>query len=900
MEVLLGSWLDGAAYPDAMGEADAAVGRVVTGFRGLVGVLETILGLTAPPVSEARRVAEWVRLIQSSGYTSLPFAESFRVDPWNTAKELLRRRDELVLAGWDAPVHMGGGRWLEALTALEASHTNRTPGFADRMRAVLQRLREPAHVEIDQITLLDQNDALWEAWQRDLVAELCKCGVRLKWSESSELEAEGDLGHLQRAQTGGEPALASGDSSVMMVRAENEWEAADFVATWLGTKGMEENTVLIRGDGSLTLGEVLHQRGLPSPGVEKPSRWREVLQVLPLAIETYWEPVRIEAMLQFLSLEDSPVPRRVRHELSRAISNAPGIGGRQWAEALETAYRRSTERWAEEGLSQEQQASERAKLDKRISEWIDHRRFHPDSGIPVDELRRICSQVAVWAHGLAANRDDDGMLLEAARQAAEVADVADALGTTTVSRLQLQRILDAVSGGGVVISEIREEAAPWGVVEHPGQLWAPADAVVWWGFHDSKQGPATRTWTSAERMWLRDRGVEVPDHTLASRRQAAAWRRVAHFAGKRIIFVAPKRVAGEATTDHPLWSEVKQVLCTDEQGLGEAAITYDASDLRRSETVRLAGAEIRRVTQTPAALPGPIRDWQVPAGIALREKESASSLDTLLGCSLAWGLHYAGKVRSGNVASLPSNNQTLGTLMHEVLSVMLQESMTWSSEVARVRAGELFDELVPTTAAVLLEPKNAKLRRDAKTRFVASIEQLFELLAETGIELKKTEATLVQNWGEGVDIEGRLDLVGEAQGGEPVVIDLKWSWGKNYYRELLGRLSVQLTVYLWLVAEGRAEELPGFYFLLTDGTVLARQHPNMPRNAQVSGPSQGESLALIRQEIDRVLSELSEGRLTATGIVSADTAEALASALVKPKCRFCDYQAICGLTEVAK
>ena len=56
MKIILGFWLDSATYPDALKDQDASVGTVVTGFNGLIGILETQLGLTSPSASENLRI----------------------------------------------------------------------------------------------------------------------------------------------------------------------------------------------------------------------------------------------------------------------------------------------------------------------------------------------------------------------------------------------------------------------------------------------------------------------------------------------------------------------------------------------------------------------------------------------------------------------------------------------------------------------------------------------------------------------------------------------------------------------------------------------------------------------------------------------------------------------------
>src|SRR5699024_2120609 len=89
--------------------ADAAsggeTGRPRVGPRGLLGILQTRLALSRPAVDQAVRIAQYLRLVEqcvASPADRERFwpARSFALDPWSTARQLLRWRDAAVEAGW--------------------------------------------------------------------------------------------------------------------------------------------------------------------------------------------------------------------------------------------------------------------------------------------------------------------------------------------------------------------------------------------------------------------------------------------------------------------------------------------------------------------------------------------------------------------------------------------------------------------------------------------------------------------------------------------------------------------------------------------------------------------------------------------------------------------------------
>lgn len=88
---------DGGAWPGPLNGREAVAGEAWLGELGFVEQLETDLGLAGPVASAGERAAALVPGLRANeGFWSV----SSGLDPLGSARELLRRRDELVLAGW--------------------------------------------------------------------------------------------------------------------------------------------------------------------------------------------------------------------------------------------------------------------------------------------------------------------------------------------------------------------------------------------------------------------------------------------------------------------------------------------------------------------------------------------------------------------------------------------------------------------------------------------------------------------------------------------------------------------------------------------------------------------------------------------------------------------------------
>ncbi|WP_456276579.1 PD-(D/E)XK nuclease family protein [Bacillus sp. AK128] len=902
MNIILGYWLDSTTYPDALGDHEAAVGTVVTGFKGLIGILETQLGLTSPYVSENLRIAEWQELLRKQDSGHQPFSQSFETDSWNTARELLRRRDELVLAGWNPSIHVGGSVWINTLAELELAHSKKSMGFPDRVQAILARLQEKADLPIKIIKLVDEDESLWDPWCTQLLNRLKGQAVEIqKESAIFEEKQQTDLSRLQTVMAGGNSyEEAQGDGSVLLIRSEQEWDAADFLVSWLQENGTE-NTVLIKGEGELFMDELLHRRGMAAAGVDTFSKWRTALQVLPLTIDTYWDPVMVNRMLELLTIPTSPVPGKIRYRLANVLASHPGIGGEQWQQAIQDGITDYKESWLAEGLDEHEVKKRRKSLEAKLNLWVTHEFYDPYDGIPYEKLVDICQKVSHWAD-LSYHNTQDLMFVQASKLAREVMEGLQTLGVKKVSRLEVGRILESVLGEGAPLPDYNQEASKWSVISHPGQIYEKADTILWWGFHKNMSGPSIRTWTSKERAWLMEQGVQLLDEDTRRRREASSWQRAARFAKRKLILFAPSKVKGEEIPIHPLWDEIRYAIAKNYHT--EKKITVDASELRKQPILTISESTFDRVQVKLTHIPEPIRAWKVPGNVILpREVESATSLEGLMACPLKWTFRYVAHVRPGRVLSIPNEAIMLGNLGHVILEHLITEKTDWNEEEVRVRTGDLFDELIPMIAATLLEPQNGITRNETRLKLQNSLPQFFKVLNEAGIKIQHTELELQKSWKDGVEFNGRLDLVGETAGGNKILFDAKWSRKPSNYKARLENLSVQLTLYHWLLADHEDQELPVAYFMLRSGDFFSLPHDDFPSNYHVDGPSLIDAHQVVRKSVEDVWGLLEKGTVIAPGVPSKQEDHADANdhiSTIDPPCTYCEYQNLCGYRRVTE
>ena len=893
MKVHFGQWIDGNTPRLAIGEA--VRDEVWVGPLGLLQQLEIAFGIDGQAGAEPERVDAYARRIEQSVGSDAFFSRSWDVDPWGVARELLGWRDELILAGWDGSAVEDGGPRLAALTAVEAeSEEFLAAGFADRVRIVEAELESGRGAGVEELLLVEPRGLLPCAWQH--VVELLE-GVGTTIVEPVPCEPvadpETDLGLLQRALVEGTTLPAGGvkgDGSLLLMTGRSPWDAGEGLAAWLRQLELgswPRQPALVRGAAPVVLDEALARYGVPTMGASSSSPWRPALQVLPLILAQLWSPRDPQRMLELLSLPVSPLPRRLRTALLRALGQAPGIGGPEWVEA-----------WAGfAAASDEPEAVER-----QAREWLEWPVFDPSEGVPVSVVREVADRVADWARTRASVADNGGneaeanTLATAAAQARQLSRILERRGDERLERTQLDQLLTDVTRAGSSrrVSDGLSGSVP--CVSHPGAILGEADTVVWWGFVASSAGAARGpVWRAAERRALAAAGIEVDDPATQQRARTAAWLRPLLAARQRLLLVSFETLDGEVESPHPVWDEIRGRLRMSDPDL--AALSADWRDALPSSGdwahITLPGRPREMVS---AAADRAV--WAVDGSLLPpREKESASSLESLIGCPLRWGLNYRARLRS-RVVELPEGNLLFGNLGHQLIEDFLFEYRDSLPEPVDARAmlEKRFDDIVEGQAASLLQPGQVETLERVRHQIARAGEVLVGAIRDGGFHVEGREVEISDGRFANAGFAGFIDLLlSHPQRGE-VVVDLKWG-GWTYRKKSLeeGR-ALQLALYGNAIRKSGQGMPPTAFFILSEARFLTLDHGLFDPAVVVEGPSMDETLAAAEATYGDVREELNYGELVAPPLLVEDLAEAREAfpMTLEAPCTFCDFGSICG------
>lgn len=860
--------------------------------------LESQLGLLEDRPPLASRVTDYAAVLD--GLPDACFASSLATDRWATAGELLSRRDELRLAGWDETDSPRLPSLVRDLARATQIRKPRWPDESERLQHVLDALTAGQLLPPHRCVLRD-DPTRWPRRWREVLA-------RLHTQLASEPTPSGSIGSslaaVQQQVLDGSLAPAPPDASLLWIRSRSVLGACEAVALALAADPtrLAETVIYCESPAAaICLDGCLARLGLPTAGAAVRTLSHPVLQVLPLVLRLCWGPVDPSLLLDFLSLPVSPIPPRARRRLAEALTEQPGLGSAAWEAAREALC--------------DPQVDAEGTLAERLRLWLDIERRTWGEPLPAALVRERCGLVARWAHGRARVLEDDGQadpaLAEALRIAVgQAATLGDLVGAhaAEVSEAQLGRLLDAALAEGAHIQPCLQAAGGPRLVTSLAEIIYPCARLVWLGLSTSDLRPCR--WTALELRQLRAMGVDLDDgsRSLAALREAE--RRGLSRVTEALLAVALPDDAEQRP--HPLWLQVWQTLhrAGEKDPLGLEDVLTAARRMDHTPwRFPTSAAEIRP--------PQPRRPlWSVERGL-LRERtrSSASELESRLACPLQWVLKYAGRLQSGAIARLPDAFQLKGSFCHDLLRGVFGGGKP-APDVAtaeRVMA-EAFEARLALDAAPLAQPARLAEKLQLREELLRATRSLVQALWAGGYQVQGFEVDL-QGGVRGRTLDGAIDCLVRRVDGEEAIVDFKYGGIKKYRALLEEGRAVQLATYAYGRSQARPYAFPAVgYLILSDGILYTPQGSRLRGDGPsqvVEGPPIAEVWAAFLTALERAEAWLTGGEpIPARPLQDPQDWPPGASIVLDPPdakgrqpesqriCEYCDYGVLCGLVEL--
>jgi ATP-dependent helicase/nuclease subunit B len=878
MHITFSLFHEGSPFSDKA----ASLGELRTGPAGLISLLSNHLGLVFPEVSSAERIRSYrSRLeegIRNDTSWSTWYGESFSADPWSTSRQLLQRRDDLYMNGWDgSPLEPVTAR-LATIIALESSDIPLSPCRGEQLLEVISLLKSifgTYTCDIKSVTMMEPDHLVPGHWKKLFYL----------------LQVRGVLFYRNRC----EPTLPP---SITLIKAQDTFDAATFISRYLSSCPEQNNTVtLVVEQQSRELDQEFHRMGLPAIAKNDPSPDRSVLQIVPLFLSLLWEASDIYLLSEFLTLPVSPVPYFAARKLLLALTQESGWGGRCWKSALEE-------------IAGHDKGD--AALAQRLDSLFHKEKFNPDEGVPAGKLIERCR----WAmEQLTSYLGSDPSISTVIHHFNQITKLCTE--SRHLPRIELERIIESVIGSGFTSSDRKLEAGNYLVASHPAEVSHDCETLVWWKFI-STGDPESIHWDATELEALQPGGYQPESSLLRQERYKHHFFTALGHCKKKLLLVLPRFDELEETEIHPLYHELKA--CS-QKSITEVS-TEDLTDAEGRWQCAGRSLQLVKLDKHPGSRIEAEKEIQADSTIKPKAL-SFTQMSSLISCPMQWAMRYWIGLSSSKMYQIPTGGRMLGLFIHRIVEELYREQTAplRPEEVAGL-SGSLFDQLLPQMASELLLPgKSVDLAR-YRSAFIRGITAFNNLLISYKLSPRFQEKKITAEV-RGIPFRGTIDFLLESDNGEWFIVDFKWTGSSKRQKEAIeSGTALQLAVYTWLLRRDNPSESvhnqhAGFFMLaqaeiLSDSPILGKRQLNAERDIYSHWHeiwNRGEESCFSSLE------EIGNGRLLANGVrelllqesenlsdnalkeIMIEEAEGVDGIYLKPGCTFCDYSILCGYKE---
>ena len=820
IHITFGLQLDKATpIPDTQIEG----GIYYTGPKGLISLLETYLGLAGTPADLEYLRIEKYRQALSQHLEKEPtafFARSFLADQFGTAQDLLSRRDELLMAGWDFQIREGCPPRIRTLSEIEQHYDPSYAGYADRFELVLNSLPE-LHHPIKSIHLCEPLDLLPYSLQR-LFRSLETSGIELH-SMPEPLIPEQARTDLERFQMGlfnrSGPFELEGDGSLLLIKGKDDALLAGYLAKLLAGNPDFKPSILIR-ESSRLLEAAFAQEGLPGMGLESTSLARPVLQILKLAPAFLWTPINPYKMLEFVNLALKPLDDDLANAIGAELAASPGLDSEQWRRSIARAFERIEKKYPND-------PKRLAAARDQYQFWFRRKRYPQDGHVPKAQVFSIFAHIQSWAYETF-ERDGktNSSLLVLSEQAKRIKEILEALPEQQLTMLETERIVRTIYEPTPFVVQA-EEQGRYHRVPHPGAAIQSMPDLIWWNFIQQEPVHFFSRWYVQERKYLEQQGVRTETPDEENTRRLRMRRLPIARTSKRLLLFVPDSRQGESAIAHPLTGELEAIF---------GDLTPIRIEAEQEKSIPGFPGVVPAYCQlAPRPLPQPQafinvskKDW-----IKDRKKESYTSLESLLYYPYQWVFRYQLRLRKSSILSVVPDETLMGKLAHRLFEKLFEEfHINWTREQLDQWIETTFPDLLAREGAVLLlygrEPERISFLR--RIKFAAW--SLVSAIQANNWEVEASEEELEREIGDS-SIRGFADLILK-RGPEKAILDLKWRGLRRRSEMIRNEEDLQLNLYSLLLT-GDPGGAHTAYFIIRDGRFVARTNEAFAEVQPVQG-----------------------------------------------------------------
>ena len=784
MKLIFNPYYDQPIYTGV--DEGCTLGEKYVGPLGLLAELELRAGLSRLYPSQTTRVLDYCEALSQCGKDSadpdsLFYWKSFGVDMLNVSRRLLEWRDALVYAG------------IKNLEAIPAGISEGAKSIISDILDVEEYFKDENSIGDRWAYLAKESDYLTSDWTIE---------VRMK----EELVDSVILSCLKNsgATCSFISELPKIDHNVTVNKFANLVDGYQ----WALTQENAQESVCVNND-NVSLNGVLTSLGKANVGAEASGVYTQISQLFSSGMKLFISPVDYDALASYLAVPIHPLndyilseDKTLRYALLSHFTAQGGFGKNErtecdWNSIIEAAK-------PEDGRKTV------LVLEHCIGQW--------DKGATLSAIEAYCEEWSKWCARKAAGTPDSVI----AQQLLTVKDSFDVLPKflklTNKEKFNEKDLLVNIASAAAFCTYTTDVPmlGSLDIVTDIRAIAAPCDRAVWMDCYD--QGMAGYQYSflnESDINLMNAAGMMIPTYDKQLQAESVAKHLAYSYVKDELVVLTPEKV--ECRKSYP-----QQIPHWD----GEVADMTDWTPAGKETEVVDANTQdaLHRVTST--IFKG-IDTPKEEGGIG-RNYESFSSLDMLIQNPFDYVLQYVFKC---NETSRTNLSAVKGNVVHKMFNnAVLEAGNDWNKIKTSLvdNFDENFDKAVNEVGIELLSLNNRLTYNLFKNVIkTCSIPSFIKIVEDNKLTVVGSEVDIIVDFDQIGKFNAKIDMVLQNPEGRYVIMDFKWTDGKDKKREeeIKNNMEMQLALYAQAVRQHFGEgddscvEAIG-YFMLRQGVFI--------------------------------------------------------------------------------
>ncbi len=790
MKVFYNPCYDGFVYFD-FSKNNVAFDTVVCNTKLLVSLLELHAGLYTPLSSDLDRTLDYYYAIKafSKENPGHMFAASFDRDAINTAKECLKWRDSMLLAGWVPGVNDASAR-MKTLAAIEKHFDS--PSFGEKLLRITRALQNGCALPDDLQIIVPFDYNCFMPAERELLKAI---GLERVHVNADAGGGDNFLARMARVlkENSSEPlTLADNDGSVEIVEFESQSEALQY----LSQVPADAYDVWINRDNR-SFDNWLSYLGKPTCGAYDKGV-SQISQLPLIGLGLFSRPLNLNSLLSWLSVPLSPLSRGFRNNLINAIVGVGGYFNQACRDCLDSApeYDKERIKYFLPDITKPEEA------------------IRGDEKIQKSQIVEYVGQLSKWILGRLQDEnlnENQQLELKGALQTCNAMKrILDIFEQDQITFEELILVFDSLSTEiEISISDAQTGCA--NLIKSSANFAGAAGSTVWCDFYNPDQPVLTYDFLLPSEKQALGELLWQPEQEREFNRLNKYLPFL--FTKQKLTLVTVKKCGTTDTVPEPLIIRLDKI---------DSYVKHlGLADIKGIKTKVLP--QIQNRGQSPQ---GTV-EFERTDLVQLRQTESFSAISDLIDNPFDYVFDKIIHLHQQGAAALSEVYTTKGTVAHAIIQELFgpaSEGKTMAPAQIKKQIDEryfrVFDQKVLEKGGILLQTENLSETAIFKEQMHECVKSLVTLLQENDLEVvaceqEHSEVALEDFKQQKITFNGSIDMVLQTRDGEPVIFDFKYAPKEDKYLDWIGNnRSMQLALYKGLVHKATGKQAKAAAYVL--------------------------------------------------------------------------------------